>query len=538
MKSRLVRNLAVPSSKPGIAKELERHADIILKPTITNVGNSSSSNSKVKILGVFQEDVDDRVKAKIGPQFEGKPGQRTIVYDVDYVLGRHGRRILYGRDEPKCYFVYVGLGPKNKFDAEAARKFGAVAVRTAEELKSAEVDILLPTLERKLAETAENIVLGAGLASYRFNRKIGTPKNEEPTQVNSLTLMMPEPGIFDAIERGLIRADCQNTSRYLTDMPSNELNTGRYVSLLQLLAWKYELQFGILTPEQLLEMGRGGIYTVGRGAAVPGAMVILGRFTDEKAPLDVLVGKGIVFDTGGYSLKTPSEHMNGMHMDMQGSASVAGAIAAAAKLSVGGNVLGLLCIAQNAVGPEAVMPTAIAKIGDRTVQIMNTDAEGRLVMGDGVSVGSELRPRSITTLSTLTGACILACGEGMRAGLMTTDDKLRELYLRAGEVTGEKIQPFFMDHPFLTGVLGKGGPADLLNLGPRPGGHLTAQAFLKAFAHHTNSKGKEVEVPYAGLDMAPVMTADGALAEDPRFRGAKYATGWGVQLLTEALARK
>ncbi len=512
MNSGIVRNLRGVGVEPGIPRKLEKHADRILAPTITEVREvRAATGAKVMVFGVFEE---DRSPAKCGPNFKGKTGDSFVT------ATKSG------------YAVYVGLGKKDKFDEAAARKFGATAVREAEKLKSTSLDLAVP-LD---AERTESIVLGAVLASYRYDQKIGVPKGDEPTEVKQISLIT-RANIRDAIARGMKRADAQNTARYFSDIDSDALDAASYVILLKLFAYKHSLQFDVLTHHDLMLMGREGIATVGRGAAIPGAMVVLGNLDGGASPLDVLVGKGVVFDSGGYSLKTPSDIMNDMHMDMEGSAVVAGAMAAASKLYKGLNALAFLCIAQNAVGPNAVMPTAVIKIGDRTVQIMNTDAEGRLVMADGISIGAELKPKQIVSISTLTGACMIATGVGMRAGLMTTDDMLRESLSKSGDRTGEKLQHFHIDDPYLRKVLA-GGPADLVNLGPRFGGHMSAQVFLKEFAHYRNRGGKEVAVPYAGLDIAPVMNGDGALAEDPRFRGAKFATGFGVQLLTNFLGRQ
>lgn len=528
MRSALVRGMEVPRRQPHIAKVLEPHADRVLSPTIEKFSHGATERKdiSVHVVGVYKEDAAPVAKT-VGPDFKGEHGQQKEIY-------QNGR-----------YTVYIGLGGKHKFDDENARKFGALAVRTAEKLRSVKVEIVVPDIPQEIIDNAEikklmateAITLGAVLAAYRFDRRIGVPDSEKPTEVKEVHLVVKGKDVKRYIERGLIKAGGQNTARYLSDMPANELDTARYVQLLRLLAWKHGLHFGVLTPEQLVKMGREGIATVGAGAAKPGAMVLLGNFNGPTKPLHAYVGKGVVFDSGGISIKTPSEHMNEMHMDMAASASVAGAMGNHAQLSDVNNGLALLCIAQNAVGPNSEYPTSTIRIGDRTVQIMNTDAEGRIVMADGISLAAGLMPNSITSLATLTGAAMGACGVGMRAALMTDHDALKEMYLRYGDAVGERVQPFFMDNGFLLNVLTKTGPADLANLGPKEGGHMTAQAFLRAFSHYKGKDGKEVEVPYAGLDMAPVMTADGAMADDPRFRGAKFATGWGTQLLGNAMMR-
>jgi len=482
MNSALVRRMEVPKRQPPIAKVLEPHAARVLEPTIEKIshGTKSRTDIPVKVVGIYDGEAA-AVATKVGPDFKGSPGQQKEVYNNG------------------VYTIYIGLGKRDKFDDEAAKKFGALAVRTAEKLRSDKVEITVPRVDNLLPTRRnevtyryfriEAITTGAVLAAYRFDMRIGTPKAEKPVSIREIHLVSDDKGTAKAIESGLIKAGGQNIARYISDLPAGEIDAVRYAQLIRLLAWKHDLHFGLLTAKELVRMGREGIATVSAGSPVPGAMVLLGSFNDLKGPLDVFVGKGIDFDSGGLSLKTPNEHMLGMHMDKEGSGETVGAMTNQARLGNANNVLGALCLARNVIGPNGAMPTQVIRIGDRKVRIVNTDAEGRLVMADGVSVASELGPRSITTTSTLTGACVLACGEGMYIGLMTADDGLRDMYSRRGAQIGEKVIYFPIDHPYLRESLIEDGPADINNLGPRPGGHLTAQVFLREFAHFRGRDG-------------------------------------------------
>lgn len=512
----LCRNLIVPPRAPDISsKFLIAHADRLLEPTIQRVWLNGPEKGLV-VKGVF-EGVPERFFLHCPHSFKAKPGQTYMVTGGE------------------CEIVFVGLGKKESFDLECAKKFGARAVRLAEQYRHAELSIHVPEeAAPAIASLVENMVLGAVLSAYRFEDKLGGEEEERPVPLRSLSIRAFGDSLNKALERGLARAGCQNTARYLSDMRANELRPDTYPVLLELIAHRYGLGFLRLAPEELAAMGLNGISVVGQASPYPGSMVLLGTSVDASCPLPVLVGKGVTMDTGGMDIKTEG-HMDRMHLDMEGSAAVAMAVAAASTLHPGMPLLGILSIAENRIAPNAYVVGDIIRIGRRTVEVRNTDAEGRLVLADGITVAGMVGAQQIITEATLTGAACLALGEGMEAAAFSTDADLASKLDQASKASGERLVWFPIDDSAIAKSI-QGAHADLINVSSwgRPAGHRTAARFLHEFSFG-GAGGKEERIPFAHLDVAPVMLSSGAWADDPRYRGPQFATGFGVNLLASAL---
>ena len=524
----LMRRLVVPKAEPAISdKRLQDHADRFLQPSIQTVGlRLAEQSTKLVVKGLFEEDVGnmrEMSSESVPPRFRGKTGE---------VLE------LYNDPSPGQHTILIGLGKREKFDEEGARNFGALAVRSAENAKFDVVTIDLPSgsgVTLKEPALVEAITLGAMLSSYRYDQRLGVSEEDRPVAVKELYLLVEEDNEVNRfqLKKALTLAGCQNTARYLSDMSPDELNPATYPLLLELFAHRFGLQFLRLMPEELVAMGLEGIANVGRASPNPGSLILLGQMDSETDPLHVMVGKGITFDSSGMSVKS-AEGMFDMHMDMEGSAAVVNAIRAILQLGWQSNILALACIAENRISENAYLLNSAIQIGRRRVLIKNTDAEGRLVLGDGLALGAHLRPDNMVTIATLTGAAIIALSKGMGAAAFTADDRLKANLVQAAQATGERVHFFdtFMDPAILEAIKG-GDLADLANISNlgKEAGHITAARFLRELAFYVGDDGKEVHVPFAHVDMAPMMDGSGALKKDPRFRGDGFALGYGANLL-------
>jgi len=287
-------------------------------------------------------------------------------------------------------------------------------------------------------------------------------------------------------------------------------------------AYPNHFEIEVLGETQLQEKGLNLLYSVGKGARVPPRLVIVrykGKPNDNNNPI-AIVGKGITFDTGGLDLKTPESMLN-MYLDMSGSATVLGVLSILPKLNIKKNIVGALCLAENAIGSKAYHPsTIIRSYKGLTVEIGNTDAEGRLVLADGFTyLQRHYKPETIVDLATLTGACIVALGE-YSAGIFSNDERLSTSLYQSGENTFERLWklPIYEEH---IQEITKNDHSDLKNIGKgRYGGASTAAAFLQQFI--------ETGVKWAHIDIAGP-----AMYSEKRGHMPKGGTGFGCQLLID-----
>jgi len=283
----------------------------------------------------------------------------------------------------------------------------------------------------------------------------------------------------------------------------------------------------VIGMEELEEMGMGGIVNVGRGSSHEPKLIILeydgtGRGEEERPY--VVVGKAITFDTGGISLK-PSEKMEEMKYDKSGGAAVVGIVKAAALLKLPIRLIGLIPAAENMPGGNAYKPGDIIRFRNgKTAEIINTDAEGRLILADALAYGAEMKPRVMIDLATLTGACVIALGTHA-TGLLTNNQELGEKIKESGERTGERVWQLPLWKQYKEQL--KSEVADMKNVGGRPGGAITAAAFLSNFVGET---------PWAHLDIAG--TAWTQETTEKKSYIPKGATGVGVRLVIDYLARE
>ncbi len=407
--------------------------------------------------------------------------------------------------------LLLGVGKSADVTPATYRKAGAALVRKAG--KAASVHVALPDVTpARLAAFAE----GALLASYAFTGHKSDPK---PPTLTSVTVAVAKPGarLDAALSRATVRASATTLVRDLANEPSLEKTPAWLAARATALAQATGLRATVLEPPALAEGGFGGILAVGSGSTRPPRLIRLDYDPPGKPRARVLlVGKGITFDTGGLSIK-PNDGMAAMKTDMAGGAAVIATMQALPALGLPVRVTGLVPAAENMPSGSAVRPgDVIRHWGGRTVEVLNTDAEGRLVLADALAYGiSELDPDWVVDLATLTGAIGIALGKRI-AGLFANDEKLAAALLKAADDAGERFWRMPLVEEYRRDL--DSPTADLKNIGGKfGGGAITAALFLREFVG-----GKR----WAHMDIASAARSDSD--EDEISKGA---TGFGVRTL-------
>ncbi len=429
------------------------------------------------------------------------------------------KKLLLLHPEAGTRVLVVGLGARDDADTERLRVAAALAAQEAQRLELASLAWMLPEPGEDGA-VAEALVTGTILAAYRFDRFRGSEQDEPPPpSIESLTLLGPE-SVAAAAERARVCAAAQNRARDLQSTPANVATPSFLAGRAEEIAERYDgVSVEVLGPEQIAAKGMGGLVAVSRGGGEPARLIVLryaGR--DSGEPLG-LVGKGVTFDSGGISLK-PGAGMQEMKMDMSGAAAVLEAVAAIAELELPIDLIAVVPATENMPSGSAIKPgDVITQYNGVTVEVNNTDAEGRLILADALAYAVELGATPIVDVATLTGAVTIALGSTY-AALVCNDDDLAAAVERASEDSGELVWRLPL-HPEFKQLM-KGTVADLSNLASqRKAGTITAASFLEEFV---------AEVPWAHVDIA------GTAWDVGRAYTGKDASGFGVRLLVE-LAR-
>ncbi|QTX31220.1 leucyl aminopeptidase [Aminithiophilus ramosus] len=415
---------------------------------------------------------------------------------------------------PSRVFV-VGLGSEKKGNNDVFREGAALLVKAASAAGASDLQIWTGhdvdgPLSLALAE-------GAHLGGYRFDRYREVPDEER----GSVETVYISGGDEEAIEKGSLMACSQMFARDLANEPGNVINPLTLADRAREVADQGGFECRIYDEKELAEMNMGLLLAVGGGSKTPPRLIhLVYRPEGEALGKVALVGKGITFDTGGLNLK-PGEHMRTMKGDKTGASVVLGVFRSLARLRPPVEVHGLIGAAENAVDSYSYRPDDIVRgRKGKTVEIDNTDAEGRLTLADVLAFACELKPSIVVDIATLTGACAIALGP-YTAGLLSNDDSLAEELLGASRRSGERFWRLPMDDERLRKKL-ESPVADLVNSGGREGGALTAAMFLEAFV--------DEGIRWAHLDIAGVDTY-----KEPFGYYSKGATGFGARTLLDFL---
>lgn len=416
--------------------------------------------------------------------------------------------------------LLVGLGPAESADADKWRRAAALCAREAASRKVGSFSIVPPGDEAPKPDVASALAEGLRLAAYRTPAQ-RREKSDDPFRgMTARIARARKNAAFDSgVERGLVLAQYQNAAREWGDLPSNLLTPTLFAERAARLARQAGMRTRVYRKADLERMGMGGILAVNRGSREPPVLIEAVHRPKRFRRTVALVGKGVTFDTGGISLKPP-KGMEEMKYDMCGGAAVLGAAIAAARLELPIQVAAIVPATDNMPGGQAQKPGDVIRTASgTTVEVLNTDAEGRLILADGLHHAGRFDPDYVVDLATLTGACVVALGHDA-AGLYANDEGLRDALVEAGRLEGETVWPMPLFEAYDKDLESK--VADWKNVGPREAGAGTAAWFLSKFA-----EGRK----WAHLDIAGV--AYGGRQRDDVGKGG--ASGFGVRLLARWL---
>jgi len=447
-------------------------------------------------------------------EFTGKQGQSLLIHSA--------RRLAAER------VLLVGLGKEKGAGDERLRQGVANATTFLQGKQIGSFAIYLPSFSLRssgLAAKAQATVEGVTLAAYRFDRYRTEKREELPPGIKEVSLLVDTQKDLREVEAGVETAlgICRGVmlARDLVNEPGNVKAPEFLAAQARTVAAEAGFKCTVLDQKALEKEGCGALLGVAQGSIREPRLIVLeyeGGNHDAR-PI-ALIGKGVVFDAGGISLK-PAEKMDEMKMDMAGGAAVLGTLLAAALLKLPVNLVGIIPAVENLPSGSAIRPGDIlTSLSGRTIEVLNTDAEGRLILADALTYAKRFNPRVVIDLATLTGACIIALGHHATAVLGNHTGLVRQL-LHAGEKSGERLWqlPLWDDY----GAQIKSEIADLKNTGGRPAGTITAAAFLQRFAE---------DFTWAHLDIAGT-----AWEEKGRHYLPKGGTGVGVRLLIHYLRK-
>jgi len=462
-----MKNLAVHSSRT----RPENYSGDLLVYLVTKIEEGSAFD-----LGGEVGAMASRVSAS--GDFSGKEGEHLIFYPEN---GRPGR------------IMVVGLG-KDEPSRELFRKAGGTVATLAGKTRAKDLLLVLPELLFPRDEMGEALTEGLILGAYRF-RKYKTGADQDDKEGRLMKAVIHGGGdktLAGAVKTGMIAAQAACLARDMANEPANLWTAGHFADYGRKLAKECGLSCTVLGKTAMKKLGMGGIIAVNQGTAGDPALVILEYRAGKKVPTLLLVGKGLTFDSGGLSLK-PGAGMEEMKYDMCGGAAVLGAMRAIAMAGLKNlNVVVMVPATENLPGPGALKPgDVITQYGGKTVEVVNTDAEGRLILADALAYGiKKYKPAMVIDVATLTGAVIVGLGHH-RTGLLANSDLLCEALLAAGKRSGEPLWRLPLGKEYSKQL--KSEIADLKNVGKRDGGTITAAAFLQEFVG---------DIPWAHLDIA------------------------------------
>ena len=469
-----------------------------------------------KHLTATGKSVDKELKSLVkraleGSRFSGKSGQVCILATPE--KSDYDRVVIYG------------LGKAKELDIKTARKIGATMSKQvdADGIKQLHVVVEAPKGSKLSdAELAAEFAYGALLKSFRFDKYFTQQKDEQQPALAKLIFMLDGHNMakkifstYEAINSGV------SLTRELVSEPANIIHPESYAARLKELAAD-GIDVEVLGEEQMQKLGMGALLGVGQGSTRESQLVIMhwNGGEEDDAPI-AIVGKGVTFDTGGISIK-PAAGMEDMKWDMGGSAVTVGVMKALAARNAKVNVVGVVGLVENMPSGNAQRPgDVVTSMSGQTIEVINTDAEGRLVLADALWYTQDrFKPKCMVNLATLTGAIIIGLGQS-RAGLFSNNDKLAKQLFDVGEAENERLWRFPIGDEYASHI--KSDIADMKNVGKgRQAGSISAAEFLSRFVNKT---------PWAHLDIAGV-----AWTTEEWDTNRKGATGFGVRLLNRWIA--
>ena len=481
--------------------------------------NISSLNTQLLVNYVFTDEVSSLSISEITPDFDpiireitesnefrAKDGTISIVHNN---VGSGIKRALL-----------LGMGDKKNLDPEKTRNLTGKVVNKAKELGISEF-VLIP-FKNMDKEHLSAMVEGIKLSDYSFNNY---KKDEDRNDLNQVRILIRNDmkNSQKIIQHSVVVSDAVIFTRDISNLPPNDCSPKDLATLSKKLSENQKVKVRVIEKEEMKSYGFEGILAVGKGSASSPKLIVLEYSGSTKKRPIVIVGKAVTFDTGGISIK-PSEKMEEMKFDKCGGCNVLGIMKAVSDLGLDTNVIGIIPAVENMPSGTSYRPGDIIKMYNRkTVEVLNTDAEGRIILGDALSFAVKtFAPKTIIDMATLTGAAIIALGTNV-AALVGNDDDLVTKILEYSNQTGEKIWqlPLFEEYKEQL----KSSNADMKNIGGRSAGAITAAAFLSNFVEDT---------PWVHLDIAgTAWTQEGTKEKSYNPKGA---TGFGIRTIVKYIS--
>jgi len=487
-------------------------------------GNLTDYNFEAVVAVLFEGDKTLKGAARILDKKCGGAISDLLAYG-DFEGKIFQSAVLYTRGSvPSKRILVMGLGKKEEFNIEKLRSVFSKAARKIRELhiEKFALSIDLDTPDIPLKEKSKAITEGILLGLYKFI-PFKTADSDKETEIKELTIVEPDPESLDIISSSIreaeIISDAVYLARDLVSTPSNEMTPTILADRACEIASQSGIEIEVMDDVEMGKLQMNTFLAVARGSNEPPKLIVM-KYSGEKSggkPV-VLVGKGITFDSGGISIK-PSAKMEEMKSDMAGGAAVIATMKAVAGLNLPVNVVGIIPATENLPGGKALKPGDILRsMSGQTVEVINTDAEGRLILADAMTYAHKFKPAAIIDIATLTGSCVIALGDNI-IGMMGTDEALKNSLKDASEKTGEQAWELPLWHEYEELI--KSDAADMKNVGNRAAGTITAGLFLKKFAG---------DYPWCHLDIAgPALLAK----KKPYI--PKGASGVGVRLFVQFL---
>jgi leucyl aminopeptidase len=440
--------------------------------------------------------------------FKPKPGAVHLLYPEGRI--------------PAKRLILAGLGKRGEFTLNRLRQAVGKAAPSLRAAGARDVTVLVNGFGLKFEEASQALVEGSMLGLYRFLKYKTNEENDRNQDITTITLMAETVASVKALQAGaddgVAIAESTNMVRDMVNSPPVDMTPTIVAAKAREIAQRFGFTVQVIERSKMQKLGMGALLGVASGSVQPPKFIIIEYRKGGKKPVIALVGKTITFDSGGISIK-PSENMDKMKDDMSGGAAVLGAIRAAAALKLPLNIVGLLPATENMPSGSAYKPGDVLRtMSGQTIEIINTDAEGRLILSDALAYACRYKPAVIVDIATLTGACRIALGQEA-TGMVGTDEKLKQMIRNAGEKTGEPVWEMPLWEGYYDQI--KSDIADMKNAGSRDGGMITAAALLSKFIQ---------KYPWVHLDIAATAWTDKDRPYTP-----KGATGIGMRLLTQFL---
>jgi len=473
----------------------------------------------VLVVGKFEEESITRAVKKVDDALRGAITQLSDEENFKSDLGKTLNINTLGKLGADRVIV-VGLGKKSEFAPNNLKKVG---IAISKNVKSFASRVIINLDIEGTKQNTQNLIIGLILGSYDFNKyKSDNNKDNIEVTYNIIWSKLNEKDFNDSLGKAQAIADATCFARDLVNEPPVTLTPSKLADYAKEIAEQNGLECEIFNNAEIKEKGMDGLYAVSKGSLQDPRFIRITYNPKRKARKTIaIVGKGVTFDSGGLCIK-PADYMKTMKMDMGGSAVVLGVMKAITFMQPSVKVHALISATENMTGGDAYKPDdVITALNGKTIEVVNTDAEGRIVLSDALSYAVELGAEEIVDLATLTGACIVALGN-YTAGVMGNNQQVVNKVLKAANTAGEKVWQLPMDEELRKDI--DSNIADVKNVGSRYGGAITAAMFLEKFVDDT---------PWAHIDIAgPTFIEKGGEFYP------KGATGFGVQTIIQYLQEK